>query len=152
MAGAGIGHGAGYRERMHALPVEPVQVDEPGVLAGLASHARARDHGGAFAQLGRELHTGVLQRFTGGDQRKLSEPVQQGGSVAVEIGRGVVPPHFGAVAEAQSGDVDRFDRADGRAAGAQGGPHLLPVPAQRAYDTHPGDGHPTSRHERSFRL
>src|ERR1019366_9166592 len=94
---AGVGHGLGDGQRVHAVAAVLVNFLKADVLGGLAADAGAGDDRGIFAPLGGPLGSGIGDGFARGDDGKLGEAVHEIGAAIVEVRSVGVVGDLGAV-------------------------------------------------------
>ncbi len=109
---------------MHARLTALVEIHVAGILRDLAAAAAAADDRRFFAEVRSELDARIGDGFAGGNHRELREAVEMIGATALEIFRGIVIAHFGAVLEAQKGRINGSYWADGGDAAAYRGPRI----------------------------
>jgi hypothetical protein len=93
----------------------------------LPAHARSRGDHRLFQQLAAERDSGVLHRLPRGDHRKLGEAIQVILQAAGKMFFGIEAAHFRAVLKTQLRGIDRLQRGNSGAAGAQCAAHLRGV-------------------------
>src|ERR1017187_8572669 len=94
---AGVGHGLGDGQRVHAVAAVLVNFLKADVLGGLAADAGAGDDRGIFAQLGGPLGGGIGDGFARGDDGELGEAVHEIGAAILEVRTVGVVGDLGAV-------------------------------------------------------
>ena len=85
VAGAGVRHGLGNGQRVHAVVAQLVDFLEADIFGALAAHAGAGDDGRGLAQCRRPLDAGVCHGFARGDHRELREAVHEVRAAVVEV-------------------------------------------------------------------
>src|SRR5439155_2495550 len=128
----GAGQHARDRERMDAIAVPAVELDELRILRALPADRAAHDHGGALLERRRPLEPRIAHRLARRDQRELGETVEQLDLPGFEVRLGIEAAHLGAVSEAQAAGRDALEGLEARSPFAQRRPELAGGRTQRA--------------------